>query len=117
MFFDNIVFSHFIPEILVILGYITFMLNPFGAKEAKSLQDNQELRIIHLTDHKQTVNRSTGAVCHLFSKVYNRKLPRTKLLYIHFLPKPRIFCPKTIDGFDSDYRLFIFSRPPPFICS
>lgn len=109
MMFDNSVFASFIPQILMVIGYLSCLLAPGYFKS-----EHNELPVVQQIEIKQNCNESSIHIYDLSDCVQYAVL-NTDEQTVHHQVVNEVFTdhflsPRLCNGIP----FLLFSRPPPF---
>lgn len=110
MMFDNSIFASFIPQILMVIGYLSCLLAPGYFKS-----EHKELPVVQQFEVKQNSIESSIHIFDLSESIQYADL-NTDQQTIHYKVVTDVITDHFISSRTCDGIAFkLFSRPPPFI--
>lgn len=110
--FDNVIFASFVPQILMLLGYLSCLFLSLHLKSEQ--QPSESLQII---EHTQCNSQSTVSNISFFDSIQViDEIHSQKQLYLHCFTVLINYFPSLFFETGNDFLFSLFSRPPPTFC-
>lgn len=110
--FDNIIFASFVPQMLMLLGYLSCLFLPVHFRS-----EQQPAEFIQLTEYTQS-NPQSAVYNISFLEVIQEieEIDFHKQLYLHHFTVSDVYFPHLFFETSDNLYFRLFSRPPPEFC-